>query len=100
MEITSHGPHQFALRRRSVKVFEGAMKVLTMRAPSESGADSGVAAGGDIGGSGAAAMFWPPVRCETNSSRDAAATQAGDAERDWMAPAERGRPHIKFLDRY
>ena len=29
-----HGPHQLALRRRSVNVFDGAMKVLTMRAPS------------------------------------------------------------------
>jgi hypothetical protein len=57
MEISSHGPHQLALRRRSVKVFEGAMKVLTMRAPSESRAASGAGAGVDAGGSGAAAMF-------------------------------------------
>src|SRR5882672_1496390 len=53
--MRSHGPHQLALRRRSVKVFEGAMKVLMMRAPSESGAVS--VAGTDAGESGAAAMF-------------------------------------------
>src|ERR1035441_4664045 len=41
--------------RRSVKVFDGAMKVLTMRAPAESGADSGVGTG-DAGRTGAAAM--------------------------------------------
>jgi hypothetical protein len=38
MEINSHGPQQLALLRRSVKVFEGATNVLTMRAASESGA--------------------------------------------------------------
>src|ERR1700746_1712817 len=54
-EIKSHGPHHMALRRKSVNVFEGAMKVLIMREPSESGAASG--AGDDAtGGRGAAAM--------------------------------------------
>ena len=57
MEISSHGPHQLAFRRRSVKVFEGAMKVLIMRAPSESGADPGAGKGADTGGTGAAAIF-------------------------------------------
>jgi len=54
MEINSQGPHQLALRLRSVKVFEGAMNVSIMRAPSESGATS------DAGeaGSGAAAFSY------------------------------------------
>jgi hypothetical protein len=56
MEISSHGAHQFALRRRSVKVFEGAMYVLTMRAPSESGAGSGAGVVEGMGGSGSAAV--------------------------------------------
>jgi hypothetical protein len=60
MEISSHGPHHDALRLRSVNVFEGAMKVMTMRAPSESEAGSragvGVGVGVGKGGSGAAAM--------------------------------------------
>ena len=55
MEINSHGAHQLALRRRSVKVFEGAIKVSTMRAPWESGAGSGGGAG-DTGRTGAAAI--------------------------------------------
>src|SRR5713226_59962 len=58
MTINKNGAHQLALRRRSVNVFEGAMKVLTMRAPWESGAVSDVDA--DKGESGAAAMLWPP----------------------------------------
>src|SRR5579863_7984684 len=55
-EMRIQGPHQLALRFRSVKVFEGAMKVSTRRAPSESGAASGVGAGTAAGGTGAAAM--------------------------------------------
>jgi hypothetical protein len=55
MEITIHGAHQLALRFRSVKVFAGAMKVSTMRAPCESG--SGVEAGTAAGGTGAAAII-------------------------------------------
>jgi hypothetical protein len=54
-EIKSQGAHHIALRRRSVKVFDGAMNVLIMRAPSESGAAS-AAGEGATGGSGAAAM--------------------------------------------
>jgi hypothetical protein len=37
------------------------MKVLTMRAPSESGAASGVVTDALKGGSGSAAMFVPPA---------------------------------------
>jgi hypothetical protein len=57
MEIRIHGAtqlHHFA-SRREVNVFDGAINVLTMRAPSESGAGSGVGAG-DAGRTGAAAM--------------------------------------------
>jgi hypothetical protein len=58
VEITAmskNGAHHAALRLRSVKVFDGAMKVLTMRAPSDRGAASGTAA--DVtGGVGTAAM--------------------------------------------
>src|ERR1700690_4105543 len=64
MEIRSHGAHQLALRRRSVKVFVGAMNVSMMRAPWESGAGSGAGTDADTGGSGAAAIFRPPVGCE------------------------------------
>src|SRR5271169_5470814 len=74
MEIRIHGAHQLALRRKSVKVFEGAMNVLTMRAPSESGAGSGVGAG-VAGRTGAAAMN-PPDEDRRNSSRRRAAIQA------------------------
>jgi hypothetical protein len=35
MEISSHGVHQLELRRKSVKVLLGAMKVSIMRAPSD-----------------------------------------------------------------
>src|SRR5579864_3066633 len=55
IEIKSHGAHHMALRRKSVNVFEGAINVLTMREPSDSGAASG--AGDDAtGGRGAAVM--------------------------------------------
>src|SRR5579864_916233 len=55
IEIKSQGAHHMALRRKSVNVFEGAMNVLMMREPSDSGAASG--AGDDAtGGRGAAAM--------------------------------------------
>src|SRR5580700_12289287 len=64
-EMSSHGPHQLALRRRSVNVLDGATKVLTMRATSESAGVSGTGTATDAGGSGAAAMVLPPVRrCE------------------------------------
>jgi hypothetical protein len=55
MAINSHGAHQLALRRKSVNVFEGAMKVLTIRAPWDSGAGWGVEAG-ETGTTGAAAI--------------------------------------------
>src|ERR1700724_3360243 len=55
--ISRNGAHQAALRRRSVKVFDGAMKVLMMRAPSESAAGWKV---GDLGKTGAAVMMCPP----------------------------------------
>jgi hypothetical protein len=58
MAMSSHGTHQLALRRRSVKVLLGAMKASMMRAPWESGAVSGVAGLGGIG-MGAAAMRPP-----------------------------------------
>src|SRR5277367_220070 len=53
-EISSHGAHQLALRRKSLKVLLGAMKVSMMRAPSESGGSSG--GGRGIGVTGIAAM--------------------------------------------
>jgi hypothetical protein len=55
MEITIHGAHQLALRRKSVNVFDGAMNVSIIRAPWESGAVSGVGTG-DSGRTGAAAI--------------------------------------------
>src|SRR5579871_5117936 len=39
-EIKIQGAHQLALRRMSVKVFDGAMKVSIIRAPCDSGADA------------------------------------------------------------
>src|SRR5579862_3406505 len=56
--IRIHGPHHAALRRRSVNVFDGAMNVLIIRAPSDIG---GTAGGGveipvGVGETGAAAM--------------------------------------------
>jgi hypothetical protein len=64
MTMSKNGAHQLAVRRRSVKVFEGAMNVLTMRAPSESRAGSVIGTGGAKGGSGEAAMFGLLQRCE------------------------------------
>src|SRR5579872_3478138 len=59
MEIKIHGPHQAALRRRSVKVFDGAMKVLTMRDASDIGGATGDGTGADAtGGIGALAMNY------------------------------------------
>src|ERR1700676_1460254 len=73
IEISSHGPHQLALRRRSVKVFEGAIKVLTMRAPSKSGAESI----GDAGtGRTGAAVMMPPAKIRRNSNLDRTSKQA------------------------
>src|ERR1700722_9531605 len=56
MAKIKNGAHHAALRRRSVKVLEGAIKVSMIRTPSESGAGPGAGVGTDIGGSGAAAM--------------------------------------------
>src|SRR6267378_785442 len=58
--ISRNGAHQAALRRRSVKVFDGAMKALMMRAPSESeaGWEAGMGSG-DLGKTGAAAIMPP-----------------------------------------
>src|ERR1700734_969266 len=58
--MSRNGAHHAALRRRSVKVFEGAMKVSMMRAPWDSGAGTDA----DTGESGAVAMFLPPTECE------------------------------------
>jgi hypothetical protein len=85
MEITIHGAHQLALRFRSVKVFEGAMNVLTMRAVWDSGA--GVAAGTVEGGVGAAAIFlssfFSLLSDRWHSIRPAARRQAAsDGRRD------------------
>jgi hypothetical protein len=53
--MSKNGTHHAALRLRSVKVLEGAMNVLMMRAPSDRGATCG--AGADVtGGVGTAAM--------------------------------------------
>src|ERR1700733_2677797 len=68
--ISRNGANHAALRRRSVKVFEGAMKVLRMRAPSESGADSGAEMEGDTGESGAAAMVNLLENRRTNTRRN------------------------------
>src|ERR1700724_3343907 len=76
--ISRNGAHQAALRRRSVKVFDGAMNVLMMRAPSEGGA--GCAAGvetGDSGKTGAAAIDVS-FEVRRNSTRQAAWRQATD----------------------
>src|SRR5579864_9150329 len=54
--ISRNGAHQLALRRRSVNVFDGAIKVSTMRAPSESGAGAGTREE-ETGGSGATAII-------------------------------------------
>jgi len=54
-EIRSHGAHHAALRLKSVKVFEGAIYVLMMRAPSDIGGTGGTGAG-ITGGVGTAAM--------------------------------------------
>src|ERR1700681_4367913 len=51
--ISRNGAHQAALRRRSVKVLDGAMNALMMRAPSESGAGWET---GDLGKTGAVAI--------------------------------------------
>jgi hypothetical protein len=56
MTINRNGAHQAALRRKSVKVFDGAMKVSMMRAVWESGVDPEDEAGAETGGSGAVAM--------------------------------------------
>src|SRR5579863_3751522 len=56
IEISSQGAHQLALRRKSAKVLPGAMKVSTMRAPSERGGDEGSTAATGLGGTGAAAI--------------------------------------------
>src|ERR1700691_5232718 len=53
-EISSHGTHQLELRRKSVKVLLGAMKVSTMREPSERDGSCGWGVG--IGVTGKAAM--------------------------------------------
>jgi hypothetical protein len=63
MEIKIQGPHQLALRRRSVNVFDGAINVLTMRAPSDSGAGAG---DGETGRTGAAARFYPRIGVRTS----------------------------------
>src|SRR5260370_9047983 len=70
--ISRNGAHQAALRRRSEKAFDGAMNVLMMRAPSESGA--GVEAG-DLGKTGAAAIDVS-FEVRWNSIRRAAWRQA------------------------
>src|ERR1700690_3475682 len=65
MEITSQGAHQLALRRRSVKVLLGAMKVFTMRAPCDNGTVPGVGSGY----TGAAAIRPPGRLAEKDCSR-------------------------------
>src|SRR5260370_15111985 len=70
--ISTNGAHQAALRRRSVKVFDEAMNVLMMRAPSESGAGWEA---GYLGKTGAAAIDVS-FEVRWNSSRPAACRQA------------------------
>src|ERR1700674_1004540 len=75
--ISRNGAHQAALRRRSVKVFDGAMNVLRMRAPSESGAGWEA---GELGKTGAAAIDVS-FEVRRNSSRQAAWRQATSRRR-------------------
>src|SRR6267143_5531694 len=70
--ISRNGAHQAALRRRSVKVFDGAMNVLMMRAPSESGAGWET---GDLGKTGEA-VIDVSFEVRWNSSRQVAWRQA------------------------
>src|SRR5260370_8394230 len=70
--IRRNGAQQAALRRRSEKAFDGAMNVLMMRAPSESGAGWEA---GDLGKTGAAAIDVS-FEVRWNSSRPAAWRQA------------------------
>src|ERR1700730_17678467 len=70
--ISRNGAHQAPLRRRSVKVLDGAMNVLMMRAPSESGAGWEK---GDVGKTGAVAMDVS-FEGRWNSIREAAWRQA------------------------
>ena len=105
MEISSHGPHQLALRRRSVKVFEGAMKVSTMRAPSESEAESVGDAGG-TGRTGAAAigsswedstgiLIWVGLLhkpCNTSHVYKPCATRAGRIDTEQSGGVTHPRP--------
>jgi hypothetical protein len=62
IEIRSHGAHHFALRRRSVNVFEGAMKVLMIRAPSDIGGSTG--AGIEVGATGGSGVAAINASCE------------------------------------
>src|SRR5579862_3763412 len=85
IEMSSHGPHQLALRPRSVNVLDGAMKVSTMRAPSESLGVSGTGAGvcDEVGRTGAVAISasWD-VRGNSNPGRTGRqARTAGQANR-------------------
>jgi hypothetical protein len=58
--MSRKGAHHAALRRKSVKVFEGAMNVLMMRAPSDMGGATALEVGlGETGGSGATAIVPP-----------------------------------------
>src|ERR1700724_1961269 len=70
--ISRNGAHQAALRRRSVKVLDGAMNALMMRAPSESGAGWET---GDLGKTGAVAIDVS-FEVRWNSSRQAVWRQA------------------------
>src|SRR5690348_10009558 len=72
MEIRIHGPHHAALRRRSVKVFDGAMTVLTIRAPSDT--FSGVVGGAGV--TGLADMSFSCADFARNSSRSERKRQA------------------------
>ena len=55
--ISKNGAHQAALRRKSVKVLVGAMKVFIMRAPWDSGGVDGAGLGvGEPGVTGAETM--------------------------------------------
>src|ERR1700694_4029390 len=85
--ISRNGAHQAALRRRSVKVFDGAMNVLMMRAPSESAAGWET---GDLGKTGAVAIDVS-FEVRWNSSRWAAWRQATTRLRFLHAECDAGK---------
>src|SRR5690348_4328396 len=85
-DMISHGTHQLALRRMSVKVLLGATKVLMRRAPSLSGGSGVTAAGVDMS---------PPVwKRWPNSSKEYVGSTEKDAARSESVGGLRGRAFL------